>query len=825
MDFFSSGSGIAPDTAQKYRILLLAGILLVPEALAQTATPESGVREENQVPPPRNMDWVPIEELSIKDRARVRPNCCGAYISPPRNYSDADLKPEKAPLRADADSTEAQGSKVIFEGDVQVSQGYRQLRSDRAEIDQAERSAKLEGNITYREPGVLVTGDEAYVNLDSQDMEATNVAFVLHESNIRGEASRLNRPEENRIHIDDVTYTTCEPSDNTWLLKASSIDINTAREQATARNVRLKVKDWPVAYIPWIRFPISSNRATGLLFPSVLTGNNNGLDYAQPVYLNLAPNYDATLTPRILQERGAMAEAEFRHLSAVTETTFAGGYLADDDGGSQNEKSHQGENRWTLGINHLGGMGESWNTLVDYTDVSDIDYFRDIDSATLSVSSTNHLNQQARLGYTTDHWDLGIQAQAFETLILDGLEQYRQLPRVDANGRYRFNDSNMVLTLKQHHVTFDHSEDNIFGSGIPLTTDSANTTITGSRFRGNYGITWDKEWLWGFFRPSFAAKYVSYELNDPLLNQTDTSPSALVPVTSLDTGLFFERENNLFTGYIQTFEPRVYYLKSEYEDQSAIPNFDTSELTFSYHQLFRDDRFSGGDRIGDTEQITFGVTSRLINGSTGMEKIRFSLGQVYYMSDRKVALTTEEFEELTRDNSDIALELSARFSEDWRFQTDMLTTDDGGTINKGSFSLRYNNDEDRIFNIGYRYSRRDNVLSGNRFVRADIDQADISFALPVNETWRLLGRYYQDLRISQELEVFAGIEYASCCWRISVVGRRWIERDDVFVIDEDELDHNNGIFFQIQFRGLAGTGKRVSNILSEGIYGYTPPED
>ena len=589
---------------------------------------------------------------------------------------------------------------------------------------------------------------------------------------------------------------------------------------AVARNVRLNIKDWPVLYIPWLRYPLSDKRATGLLFPNVLTGNDNGLDFAQPIYLNLAPHYDATLTPRWVQERGMMAEAEFRYLTPSTLTVLSGGYLWDDDGGSNNDPEFMGQDRWTASIDHRGGFGSAWSSLVDYTDVSDTDYFRDIDSASLEVGSASHLNQQVKFGYDTEHWDLAVQAQQFETLIINGREQYRQLPRVDANGHYRFRDTDLVLRLKQHYIVFDHSEDDIEGTGTPLTTDSANTTITGQRFRGEYSIAWDKEWLWGFFKPRLSAKYINYQLEDPLMGYSEESPDVFVPVASLDTGLFFERDMPFFQELIHSLEPRLFYVNSEFEDQSAIPNFDTSDLTFGYHQLFREDRFSGGDRIGDANKVTLGVTSRFIERHTGVERFRFSIGQVYYIDDRQVTLLPQAEAELNRDSSDIAVELGGYIARHWRYQADVIANDDDGVINKGSMSLRYNDREDRIFNLSYRYTRRENVLAGDSFVRSDIDQLDTSMVYPLGANWSILAKYYYDLNTRQELEAFAGIEYTSCCWSASVVARRWIDRDDNFIIGDPDLEHNNGIFFQIQFRGLAGTGTRVENILREGIYGY-----
>ncbi|MFA5548475.1 MAG: LPS-assembly protein LptD [Porticoccaceae bacterium] len=808
-----------------------------PEA-RQTAVPVPA--EEDAEPrlddAARNLDWVPEAELSDAERALMRNNCCGAYVEPARNYPDAELEPDEASLRVSATTTEARGNVATLDGDVQVTQGYRQLRSDSAVVDQDARTVQLDGNINFREPGVLLTGDQARLDIDSGDADVDNATFLMHRSGVRGTAENLKKRDDNFIYVDNATYTTCEPGNNAWQLKAADIDIDTVRGVATAKHVRLEVKDWPLLYIPWIRFPVSDNRASGLLYPVIMAGNDNGIDYSQPLYLNLAPNYDATLTPRFVQERGAMLEAEFRHLNRWSETTVSGGYLWDDDGGdvsrevtaSGSRLPYEGEDRWISSVAHEGGIGHRWSTLIDYTDVSDQDYFRDLGTATLEANSRSHLNQQLATGYSTDNWLFRLQAQEFETLIKGGLEQYKQLPRVDANGQYRM-AGDLVVDLRQHYTVFDHSEDDLIGSGTFLTRDDENTTITGSRLRADYGLAWDKQWLWGFFKPGAKIKYAAYSLDTPLINQTDDSPDMMVPVASLDTGLYFERRGD--GRYIQTIEPRLYYLKSEYEDQSAIPNFDTSDLTFSYQQLFRDDRFSGGDRIGDTQQVTFGVTSRLISAASGVEHLRFSIGQIHYQDERRVTLDPLLSDSLTRDTSDIAAELAATFWTHWRAQTDLLFNDEDGAINKGSAALRYNNREGTLFNLVYRYTRRDNLLyefgSGTPLidsVSADIDQLDASFSVPLSASWNLLGRYNQDLNSNQELEIFAGLEYSSCCWRAALVARRWIDRDDTLILATDNLDHRTGVFLQIQFKGLAGTGTRVNNILSEGIYGYQPPE-
>lgn len=793
-----------------------------------TETAASGDPETRPLSPASNLDWVDQSLLTEDEKARVRPHCCGAYIEPERDYPDAEKDPDGAPIRVSATTTEAQGSVANLEGDVQVHQGYRQVRSRRAQVDQANRTVHLEGNVNFREPGLLLTGDEADINMHSGEVDIDNARFVLHDSGVRGSAGNLARDQDNIIHIDNATYTTCEPGNTAWLLKAANVDIDRARNHVTAKHMRLNVRGVPVVYVPWIRFPASDDRASGLLFPQIATGNDNGIDYAQPIYLNLAPNYDATLTPRYIQHRGAVMEAEVRHLGRWGATSLSGAFLSSDDGGDVETEDttglrpYEGEDRWMVNLDHRGRLPGGITSLIDFTDVSDVDYFRDLDTATLEVNSQSHLNQQVAFDYRTRHWQFGANAQQYETIIENGVEQYKQLPRLDANGSYRLGDTDLSLSARHHAVLFDHSQDDVVGSGPAFTRDDEGTYVTGSRFRADYSLSWDKQWLWGFFRPTAMFKHVTYNLDNPLRDSDDKSPQITVPVGSIDAGIYLERDTQWLGGFIQTLEPRLYYLYSGYEDQSAIPNFDTKELTFDYQQLFRDDRFSGGDRIGDTEQLSLGLTSRFIDAATGQERFRVSAGQIFYMDDRRVTLTQTD-EELIQTESNIASAFAATFGDYWRIQGDVLLDDKGGAVEKGSASLRYNNREATLFNLAYRYTSEEQATNTNF---NDTDQIDASFALPVSDSWRLLGRYNFDLTSNQEIEMFAGLEYTSCCWSVSLLARRWVDRDDSQLIASlDELDHQEGLFLQFQLKGLAGTGTRISNILADGIYGYQPAED
>lgn len=803
------------------------------EAAAATARPAPAAA--NALTAADNLDWVPLESLSPEQLKTARPGCCGVYIEPSNSSPDAALSPADAPLRATADTTDAEGETAILNGNVQITQGSRQVRSDRVTIDRGTNQAVFENNVQFRDAGLLLLGDRAQIDTKTQVFSVDNATFALHANNSRGTASHFNRDEEGVIYIDDATYTTCEPASNSWLLRTGSIRIDADRHFATARNARVEIKNVPVLYVPWMRFPIDDHRATGLLFPQLAVTSRNGADYAQPIYLNLAPNYDATITPRFLQSRGQMLEAQFRHLSLFDNTTISGAFLPDDrsnDLGSSlrtdsstGKNSLNGNDRWLVNATNSGGAGHAWHTLVDYTKVSDIDYFRDLGNSTLDVNNQPHLLQQVAAGYQFPNWALNVASIKYQTIASNLASQYEQLPRVNLDGAYRF-DNNLMLNLNNEYIAFDNNDTQV---------------VTGERLRTNYGVAWDERWAWGYFRPGAKLKHINYTLDRPTLLGANDSPSTTVPVTDLDTGLYFERSANFAKGFTQTLEPRIYYLNSKFEDQTDNPDFDTSDLTFSYQQLFRDDRFSGGDRIGDANQVTLGLTSRLID-ERGIELLRGSIGRIQYLEDRYVSLNptfTKSFladlgnlqtltdvtqrdiaRQLLSKDSPYAGEFFARLSDHWRFQSDVAYDDQAGEVDKGNASLRYRGNG-TLVNLAYRFTRKIPQLIDNTIVETDINQSDISTYYPVSPQWALIGRWSHDFTYNRELEVLGGLEYGSCCWKLALLARRWLDRDDTVLLP-DNLDYNQGIFLQIQLTGLAGTGKQVDNILQDSIYGYEP---
>ncbi len=778
--------------------------------------------DEPRVAAVRNLDWVEADQMNKEQLLTVADNCCGAYIEPERTYPDADLDPEEASLLVNANTTETLPDNVaLLDGDIQISQGYRQIRSDSARIDQTNRTVVLNGNVQFREPGLLLLGNSAEIDIDSKEVQIADATYVLHEASVRGKAENLQRTKDGVITITDATYSTCEPGDSTWQMATSEISIDQESGFATVKNAQMRVKDIPVFYFPWIKFPVNDRRSSGLLFPALQLNSSNGLDYAQPIYWNLAEHYDATITPRLIQERGIGMEVEFRHLSRLSNTEVSGAFLGDDKGGKDEKDidpntglpEYQGEDRFLMGLNHLGGIGKSWSTFLDLNRVSDNDYLGDLGSMTRDSISRVNLRRIAGATYKTKHWDYLIEARDNQ-IVVDGLEeQYSVLPKININGYYRF-DNSLVIDLNNQTARFDHDDQDF---------------VTGNRTRLDYGISWDKRWTWGYFRPQFRLKHLSYDLESGGASLNNKSPSVTVPVSSLDSSLFFERDASWFTSYKQTFEPRLYYVKADFKDQSDFPDFDTREFTPSYDRLFRDERFNGGDRISDEERLTIAFTTRYIDKTSGQERFTASIAQSINYINRRITLsatpTENEIAELSRRQSPLALKLSGRMNVDWRFTSDIIYDTHDNDLEKSSFSLRYNDRQNRLFNATYRSTQRDPRLFEGVSLAQDIRQVDISAFVPVAGNFNLVGRWNHDFTNSRELDVFAGFEYNSCCWRASLVARRWLDRRDDVLRPEENLTVSNGIFFQIQFKGLAGSGGRVDSMLNNGIYGYGSEEN
>ena len=793
-----------------------------------------------------SLDWVPKAELNAEQLDRCKQACDGAYVDPSRTDAGAMMNPDQAPLRASAsESRWLQESQAALSGDVEVIQGYRSLTADKALFDQAKRTASIEGHVVLRQPGVVMFAEKLSIDEGRGQTKMEDTQFVLHDAHMRGQAASLTQQSgatagDDVYTLADGSFTMCAPEDNTWLMRGAEISIDNATGQGTAKHMRLELSDVPVFYAPYFRFPASDKRMTGLLFPTLAHSDRNGLEYAQPIYFNLAPDYDLTLAPRWLEHRGLSMGGEVRHLSRYFSTSLAGAYLGDDKGGNnknlqdkadageidQSEVTpYKGEDRWLVGLKQSGGAGQPWTTTIDYSEVSDIDYLREFDSGSIETSSRTHLLQTVGAGYSFSHWQLGVKAEAYQNISATGTEPYRQMPRIDINGIYQF-DAGWSLDLLNQYTVFDHSDD-YWDEADASPTD---TRIVGNRLRSDYRLAWDNQWLWGFLTPAVMAKHLQYDLDpERLRDGANTAPSLTGGQVSLDSGLFFEREGALFSNdYLQTFEPRLFYFNSpeiDHSDLYRITNanrsvqFDTSETTFSYDQLFRESRFSGGDRIDDANQLSVGLTSRFLSSQSGAEQLRLSLGQIFYFADRQVTLDGAPQQS---PRSEIAGQVAAQIGDNWRYSFDMAYSQENYKPSQGSTSLRYGDEQGRVFSLGYRYQRKGfarDATTGELY-DTTIDQTDIGVVYPLGGDWNLLARSFYDHTLGREMDTFAGVEYDSCCYRMRFLARRWTDSRDITTVGPSNLEVDRGVFLEFQLKGLGTLGQRLDQVLREGIIGF-----
>lgn len=815
---------------------------------APTATPE----EQPAVASPglpstsgdySELDWVPRAQLTQEQQAAIAPYCGGAYIEPEREGRDNETPFDQLPVSAAADSSRfEQGSQTgTLEGDVLLQQGRLQAQSNSASFDQANNLIVLDGNVRLRDQGVLVLGESARMQIDTGETRIDQVRYVVHDARARGTATKLMRRDDAVIVMTDGTYTTCEPGENTWALHSKDIELNREEGWGEAKHVTLRVKDVPVLYTPWMNFPLDDRRKSGLLTPSLSSSTDSGTELTVPYYFNLAPNYDATLYPRIMSKRGLLMEGEGRHMNAQSQTQLNAAFLDD---------SEFGDNRWMYQLRHNNVLAPRWRVDVDYTDISDPFYFQNLNSS-LEARPDTYVNQRASTTYAGDTWRFLAAVHSYELADITSITPYSRLPQLRLDGANRIGATGLRFNYNTEYSYFDRNLGSGFLSGrngiqfdgadaIPEPDESlvGLQRATGSRVVAAPSVEYPMTASWGFLTPSVKAVMTQYDLNFDRRTDgfdyagAETTPGGVSPIASLDGGLYFDRETNWFSRtFRQTLEPRAYYLYSPYRDQSDQPLFDTNEFAFSYGSLFRDNRFSGSDRISDANQLTLGATSRILD-EAGRERIRGSLGQIFYFSDRDVALLPDgagATTDPTQSSSAYAGEFMYQMSDAWRFRSDVIWNPDNNAEDAGSAIFNYQPEPRKIINAGYRFRNNLNTydaLSGTfrRNANDRIDQSDLSTIWPINNQWSLIARWQHDFSRDRTLEAFGGLEYDSCCFKVRVINRYWVDYDEYETVTDDTS--NRGIFLQIVLKGLGSvTGNRVESLFDQGIPGYREREN
>ncbi len=724
------------------------------------------------------------------DTSRLDRGLEWAYCGPPPESADTfrlAAQPDPyEPVEMEADSAQIYRleNRASMQGNVIADRGHQHLETESIDYMRDTGQVHAEGGALLQQSGMRILSRTVDIDLIGRQAHLDQAHFRLEGMNARGTADHIHIESETLSHFTNITYTTCPRDSNAWELQADTLTVDRTKAEAVAHDARLRVNGVPILYTPYISLPLDDRRKSGFLAPSIGNSSSRGVELRAPYYFNIAPDMDATLIPRYMSKRGFMLGGEYRYLTANQHGEFYGEYIHDD------QEYIPGDSRGAFAIRQQGYFDESWKTEVNFNLVSDNAYLEDFGNE-LNVTSTRHLERRADLIRYGEGWFLLARTQGFQTVdraIPETEYPYKRLPQLlymaEAPGSLYGSDPR----LEAEYVYFDH-----------------NDKVHGNRFALRPSISLPLRRSYGHLTPTATLHHASYILDDQDPGLSD-SPSLTVPTLSLDGGLIYERPSIwLGEATTQTLEPRLYYLYAPYEDQDDLPVFDSAELDFSFASLFRDNRFSGRDRVGDANQLTLALTSRTLSDQSGRELFRASLGQIFYFEDRRVQLLGAPEED---SSSAVAAELAARIADDWSgrgsIQWDPNRSDD--PIRKANFGLHYHGPHGRLVNLSYRLNRDDSNFD------TDYEDTDLSFRLPVNHEWEVVGRWLYSLRHKQTQEAFAGVEYGQCCWRVRALLRQFV--------NSPAEDEEFSFLLQFELAGLGAFGNDIQDFLKRGVYGY-----
>lgn len=679
----------------------------------------------------------------------------------------ADITADEADIDEDAIS--------LLIGDVQVVRDNQLLEADTVIADKREQTIEGQGRIRLWDDGMFFSGDYAHMTLDTDVKTVEGAKYTVMQAHAHGDGQRLVLTGKDLVVANDATYSTCNPDQMDWTLEARELTLDRVADEGKARHAKIRVRGVPIFYSPYLSFPLSDKRRSGLLFPTFGATESSGFEVRVPYYWNIAPNYDATFTARGMSKRGLLAEGEFRYMTGYGRGEVRGEVLPWD--------YEDDRTRGAFAIDHRGSFAPRWSTNIDVNWVSDSRYLEDL-GTNINITGTSFLRRRADLRYRASRWNALARVDDYQTVddtVLPRNRPYKRLPQL------LFDLPNLERN-RQVGLGFD-------GELVNFDRDSS---VTGQRLDLYPEIAFPIRNSAAYFTPRVGVRYTTYNLTGRGAGESE-NPSRILPIVSADTGVTFERDWG-FKGsrFVQTLEPRLFYVYVPFDNQDDLPVFDTSVFTGTFEQLFRTNVFTGPDRVQNANQLTLALTTRLLAPDTGDEILRASIGQIRYFADRKVTLPGGTRQ--TTSGSDIAASLFANIGDAWRVSGSWLFNPDSSQLNRNTISLRYQPTTQRVVNLSYRN------------IRDTLNQTDLSFAWPIRHNWSIVGRWAQAWDTESLVEVFGGAEYESCCWATRFVVRRFVTNT------EGEFD--TGVFLQLELKGLAGVGRRTVDFLKQNIPGY-----
>jgi LPS-assembly protein len=734
-------------------------------ALPLLASADEGLKLKAQpgllLRPPDNSDVVPLfmeadriqgtqdKEIEAFGSARLRMRGQAFHADWMRHDTSTEVLTAKGNVRIEQNREILEGTALRYE-----------MATDRGHMDQPRYT-------------LMSTAESGPVDSNN---------FRFGQTDGRGTAERLLFEGPGQYRVQTASYTTCEPGNDAWYLRANQLDIDRSRDVGTARDASIVFFDVPIFYSPYLTFSLHEQRKSGFLTPSYRTSNTTGFEFTVPFYWNIAAEMDATLYPRYMTKRGLQLGGEFRYLNSGGRGEARAEMLANDQ--------QIDRDRWGLFTKHQQKLGDNWNSLVNINRVSDGKYFTDL-STQVAVTSQVYLTNDltlARSGLWGDGgtYNFSAFAQRWQTLQADPLAPlvapYNREPQVTllAQRLTRWGD----LDVLGSYTSFTHS-----------------SLVNGQRTVVNPSFAVPLQNAFAYVTPKIGAHVTHYAIGN---NNTSGLPDATrsLPIVSLDSGLVFERDMEARgQKLIQTLEPKAYYVYIPYKDQSLLPNFDSSQQDINFATIFTENQFSGQDRINDANQLTLGVSTRFIDPGNGIERLRAAVAQRYYFQPQQVTLPGVPSRASDSNSSDLLAAISGNIAKNWTGDTGWQYNTDLKQTQKFNIAARYQPQAGKVVNLAYRETVN------------TVQQVDLSTQWPIDGRWTAVGRWNFSIKDNRTLEALAGFEYNDRCWALRIAGHRFATTTS---------DASTSIFVQLELSGMSRIGNSPLEVLRRNIGGYKP---
>jgi LPS-assembly protein len=684
-------------------------------------------------------------------------------------------------------------------------------------IDYNKRTGVMDAQVNARliRDGNVITGTSIIYNSEDGTASIDQPNFWVDNGGA-GVGSWADVFNRDQMSLTDVTYSGCPCPQPSWYIETEKLDLDYAANEGVAKNGVLYFKDVPILASPYLTFPIKKERKSGFLLPTFGNTSTTGADYTQPYYFNIAPNYDATLQARAMSKRGVQLGGEFRYLGESYKGQMAGTYLSKD--------LQTGEDRWLYSAQHSQSFGRGFFGAYNVNGVSDSKYFDDFASLGINQTVISALPRTVGGGWGNEYINTGVQASTFQTL--SGIPQYNKLPEYTVNAA-RFDFGGFDVQSLNTATEFQAPLDRRFAYGPG---GSLRWRPDGQRLLSYNSIAYPIVRPGWYITPKIAMSLAQYQTNwyglEKTLGYGQASNGRALPIMSVDSGMTFERDTTFFgKGALQTLEPRAYYLRVPYRDQSQYPVYDTTLADFSFSSAFQENIFAGFDRIANANQATFALTTRWLDANSGFERLQLSVAQQFYFEDQQVTLPFQV--PRTNTKSQFLFGGSAALTDTLNLTSLVQYNPYASQISRAQVTTRWRPQRLATLALSYRYQVNPPTLS--LYQSQGQNQVSAAFQWPLTNKWYSIGRLDYSLNnatapslidpstikgVPKVTQGVMGLEYkGDCCWTGRVVMQR-------YVVSVDQT--NTAIFFQLELGGLGNLGQNPMGVIGRSIPDYQP---